>query len=41
MMRYDGIRYPNGNPTTEDEAMEIIRFASRFQEKVTDYIQGT
>jgi len=40
MMRYDGIRYPNGNPTTESEASEIVEFAERFQEKVTIYIKS-
>ncbi len=39
MMRYDGIRYPNGNPTTEAETKEIVEFAERFQKKVTKYIQ--
>ena len=39
MMRYDGIRYPNGNPTTEAEAKEIVEFSKRFQEKITQYIQ--
>lgn len=40
MMRYDGIRYPNGKPTTEAEAREIVEFAEQFQEKVTKYIQN-
>jgi len=38
MMRYDGIRYPNGNPTTESEANEIVEFAERFHEKIITYI---
>ena len=38
MMRYDGIRYPNGEPTTKEEAAEIIRFADHFKGTITDYI---
>jgi len=40
MMRYDGIRYPNGNPTTEEEAIEIINFADYFQKIITSYIKN-
>lgn len=39
MIRYDGIRYPNGNPATPEEAGQIVEFAKRFREKVLDYLR--